>query len=289
MTLEQLRTFLWVARLGGIRRAAQEMNISQPAVSARIASLEEMLGVSLFIRAQRGVSLTKQGVMLRDHAEKIADIVERIKAEIMPPEAVNQLLRIGVSESIVQLWLSKILAELYGNYPNIKIEVSVDITTNLRQQLLDRSLDLAILMGPVSEYNIDNIDLPLVELSWYCAAGNEVPDLSTTPVVSYNRNSRPYREVRKALLDRYGPTTQVFSSSSISAGLEMVGSGIAVGMFPTLVGEEMVQRGKIVEFDPGWKLTPLQFTASYIGDPRNEICVQAARIAVEVARNHEAG
>ena len=55
MTLDQLITFLWVSRLGGVRRAAQEMNISQPAVSGRIAALEQSLGLQLFERAQRGV------------------------------------------------------------------------------------------------------------------------------------------------------------------------------------------------------------------------------------------
>lgn len=60
MTLDQLTTFLWVSRLGGVRKAALEMNISQPAVSGRIAALEASLSTTLFDRAQRGVSLTKK-------------------------------------------------------------------------------------------------------------------------------------------------------------------------------------------------------------------------------------
>lgn len=286
MTLDQLKTFLWVSRLGGVRRAALEMNISQPAVSGRIAALEESLGTVLFDRAQRGVSLTKKGVLLREYAEQIADLVEGIKSNIVAPESVDSLLRIGVSETIVQLWLPSFLSELYANYPNIKIEISVDLTVNLRQQLLERSLDFAILMGPISEFSVDNIDLPPVDLAWFSATGNPDPDLQNTPFVSYARNSRPYRQLRRQLADRYGHETQVFTSSSIYAGLEMVASGIGIGMFPRQLGTELIKQKRIVEFDPGWKLDALKFTASYVGEPRNELCSKAASLAQVVANQY---
>lgn len=286
MTLDQLKTFLWVARLGGVRKAALEMNISQPAVSGRIAALEESLGTNLFDRAQRGVSLTKKGVILRDYAEKIADLIEDIKSNVVPAEAVDSLLRIGVAETIVQLWLPNFLSALYAKYPNIKVEIVVDVTISLRQQLLERSLDFAILMGPVSEPSIDNIELPSIDLTWFRSAKKPNTDFKTTPVISYNRNSRPYRELRTELIKRYGHETQIFPSSSIYAGLEMVASGIGVGLFPRQLGTQLIKTGRITEFDPGWKLQALKFTASYVGDPRNELCAKAAEIAVTEAKQY---
>jgi DNA-binding transcriptional LysR family regulator len=121
MTLDQLKTFLWVSRLRGVRKAAIEMNLSQPAVSGRIAALEQSLGVTLFDRNSTGLELTKRGILLREHAERIADIVECIKGEVMPFESVDSLLRLGVAETIVQLWLPAFVSELYQTYPNIKI------------------------------------------------------------------------------------------------------------------------------------------------------------------------
>lgn len=286
MTLDQLKTFLWVARLGGVRKAALEMNISQPAVSGRISALEESLGTTLFDRAQRGVSLTKKGVLLRDYAEKIGDLVEDIKSNIVPAEAVDSLLRIGVAETIVQLWLPSFLSELYEAYPNIKVEIVVDVTVNLRQQLLERSLDFAILMGPLSEHSIDNIDLPEIELAWFHSADKPQTDFRKTPVISYTRNSRPYRELRTELIKRYGHDIQMFPSSSIYAGLEMVASGVGVGLFPRQLGAQLIKQGRIAQFDPGWKLNALKFTASYVGDPRNELCARAAELAVKQAKHY---
>ena len=73
---------------------------------------------------------------------------------------------------------------------------------------------------------------------------------------------------------------------SIYAGLEMVASGIGVGLFPRQLGAELIKQGRIVEFDPGWKLRALNFSASYVGDPRNELCAKAAEIAVRAAEHY---
>lgn len=287
MTLEQLRTFLWVARLGGVRKAAEQMNISQPAVSSRIAGLETYIGAALFTRGPTGVSLTKQGVLLRTHAEQIAALLERIKAEVMPANSISSLLRLGVAETIAQTWLPDFLTRLHQIYPKLKIEVSVDISLHLREQLLDRSLDLTILMGPISEYSVDNVELPPVELTWYRPANLTSPDMRVTPVITYNRNSRPHRELSRELLVRYGSTAQIFPTNSLSTGFEMVASGIGVGILPRVLGKRMVADNRIASFDPGWQPKPLSFTASYIGDPRDELVADAAKTAADVARTYQ--
>ena len=284
MTLDQLKTFLWVSRLGGVRKAAIEMNLSQPAVSGRIAALEESLGVVLFDRTSKGLDLTKRGILLREHAERIADIVESIKGEVVPFESVDSLLRLGVAETIVQLWLPAIVSELYRTYPNIKIEITVDLSVNLEQQLLARSLDLAILMGPISDFSFDNTVLPSIDLTWFCAPGRQNSNLNTMPILSYSRHSRPYLELRHEMTNRYGNDFKIFSSISVTAGLEMVAAGIGVGVFPRQLGMKLIAEGRIVEFDPGWTLEPLIFTASHLGDPRSELCAQAAALAVKVAK-----
>jgi DNA-binding transcriptional LysR family regulator len=289
MTLEQLKTFLAVARMGGVRRAAEQMNISQPAVSARISSLEAHLGTELFSRVSTGVVLTRKGVLLRQHAEQVMAILERIKGDVMSEDSVSSLLRLGVAETVAQTWLPEFLQELHRNFPRLKIEVSVDISLNLREMLLDRSLDLTILMGPISEYSVDNLDLPPFDLAWYRPVDLADPDLSVTPVITYNRNSRPYRELMQQLQDRYGITAQIFPTNSLSTGFEMVASGIGVGILPQELGRRLVEEERIATFDPGWLPTPLRFTATYIGEPRNELIARAAKVAQRIAvAHHEA-
>ncbi|MEM9105858.1 MAG: LysR family transcriptional regulator, partial [Pseudomonadota bacterium] len=166
MTLEQLRTFFWVAQLGGVRRAAEQMHLSQPAVSARIAALETALGAVLFERATDGMRLTKRGEKLLIYADQIHRIQEDIKANIVDPAGLEAQLRVGVSETVVQSWLPDFVAALRSEYPLVDIEITVDVSHNLRESLLNRALDLAILMGPISEFRVHNIDLPDFELVW---------------------------------------------------------------------------------------------------------------------------
>ena len=287
MTLDQIKTFLWVARLGGIRRAALQMNITQPAVSNRIASLEESLGTVLFDRVNRGVTLTKQGALLHNHAEKIALTLEQIRADVVPQVTDTSLLRLGVAETIALSWLPKFISSLRKAYPKITIEITVDISLNLREQLLDRGLDLVLLMGPISEYSVDNVELPPYEIGWFKSWGSVMPDLTQTPVISYSKTTRPYRELRVEMHNRYGATVQMFPSNSLSSGFEIVAAGIAVGVFPKTLVHRLVEDRRIENFDPGWVPAPLQFTASYIGDPRDELARRAARIARQVAEDYQ--
>ncbi|CTQ52242.1 HTH-type transcriptional regulator YofA [Roseibium album] len=286
MTFEQLRTFLTVARMGGVRKAAEQMNISQPAVSTRISGLESYLGTELFSRVSTGVVLTRNGVLLRQHAEQIMEIMERIKADVMAVDSISSLLRLGVAETVAQTWLPDFLSELHRTFPRLNIEVSVDISQNLREMLMDRSLDLTILMGPISEYSADNLDLPAFDLAWYRPIDLKDIDLRTTPVITYNRNSRPHRELTQSLRDRYGSTAQIFPTNSLSTGFEMVASGIGVGILPHVLGRRLVEENRIATFDPGWQPTPLRFTATYIGEPRNELIARAAKVAQQIAVAH---
>ena len=286
MTLEQILTFLQVARLGGVRRAAQQMHISQPAISARISGLESTLGVKLFTRGTKGVTLTKQGVILRRHAEKIAVSLDHIKAEVIPADHRSTLLRIGVAETVAQTWFPMFLKCLSHNYPKLTIEISVDLSNNLRQGLLEQAYDLVILMGPVSEYSVDNLELPAFRLGWYKPIDMDKPDLAKIPVISYHRTSRPYRELHQELQARYGSSAKIFPTNSLSAGFDMVATGIGVGLMPEALGERLVTEKKIARFNPGWLPVELEFTASFIAESQGTLPEVAAKIAQQAATQY---
>lgn len=289
---EQLRAFLMVVRYGRVRQAAEHMHLSQPAVTARIQNLEESLQVQLFDRSRGGMSLTKQGELLLKHAEHYLQLGELIQRDVVDPAGIDLHLRLGVSETIVQAWLPEFIARLRRAFPKLQTEISVDISVNLREALLNRSLDLAILMGPVSEYTVDNVELPDFPLRWYCAVGAELPAepraiFLSHPVVTYARNTRPYRELKTELFKRYGPGYALFPSSSLSAAFRMVASGLGVGALPVALAGPDLAAGRIQEFDPGWQANALRFTASYLGEPQSHLCERAAEIAREVAMSHK--
>ena len=108
MTLDQIKTFLWVARLGGFRKATERLNLSQPAVSTRISNLEHELRVPLFERGPGVLVLTKHGTLLLSYAEQMLFVEEEIKQRVANPSEAEGLFRVGASETIAQAWLPEI-------------------------------------------------------------------------------------------------------------------------------------------------------------------------------------
>jgi DNA-binding transcriptional LysR family regulator len=284
MTFDQIRTFLWVARLGGFRKAAQRLHLSQPAVSTRISNLEHELKVQLFERGPGELILTKHGTLLLSYAEQMLFVEEEIKQRVANPSEAEGLFRIGASDTIAQAWLPEFLTAFSAQFPRVSVDLTVDISVNLRSALLERRLDLALLMGPVSEFTVENVDLPAFDLHWYRSATNPQTDLAVIPVISYSSKTRPYRELMSELSRRVGPQLRVYASASLSASLKMIAAGIAVGPYPRTLATEFLAAGKIIEFDPGFRPKPLAFTASYLSEPRSFLVENSAEIARDVAQ-----
>ncbi len=285
MTFDQIKTFLWVARLGGFRKAAERLNLSQPAVSTRISNLEQELRVALFERGSGNLVLTKDGTLLLSYAEQMLFVEEEIKQRVANPSETEGLFRIGAAETIAQAWLPDFLKSFSEQYPRVNVDLTVDISLNLRSELLERKLDLALLMGPISEFSVQNVPLPPFALTWYRSTLNPQTDLSKIPVISYSSQTRPYRELMSELSRRVGPKLRVYASASLSASLKMIAAGVAVGPYPRSLAHEFIQSGQIIEFDPGFRPQPLSFTASYLSEPRSFLVENSAEIARSVAED----
>jgi len=292
INIEQLKTFLAVVRLGGVRKASSGLHLTQPAVTARIKALEDALGCVLFERTAGAMKLTKRGELLVAHAEKFEYLAELVEKEVVDPAGIETRLRLGVSETIAQCWLPELVAKLHHIYPKLEIEFNVDISINLRAGIMNREVDLAILLGPISDYSVNNIILPGFDLAWYAARDadptNTGPAITgarflSRPILTYARHTRPYRELKEMLFEKVGPDVSLFPSSSLSACFRLVEADLGVAALPRALGEAYVAAGKIKEFDPGWVPNPLQFSASYLGEPKSQLVETAAKAAYEVA------
>lgn len=288
LNLEQLKAFLAVVRHGGVNKAAHILNLTQPAVTTRLKRLEESLGTELFERSPGRLKLTKRGELLQTFAEQFERLSDKVEETVVAPEGIDRHLRVGASETIAQCWLPDLVAALRADYPNLIVEINVDISVNLRAGLIDREIDLALLLGPISEYSVDNVELPGFDLAWYVQAGSSAEDgaqlLKEKPVITYARHTRPYRELKTLLQERVATDVQLFPSSSLSACFRLVEAGLGVAALPKALARPYVESGRIVEFDPGFVPDALRFSASYLGDPRSHVVAAAAQKALEVAR-----
>lgn len=149
---ESYKIFYYVSKYLSISKAADKLLISQPAVSYHIKTLEEMLGITLFIRTKKGVTLTDEGKVLFKYVEKA------IESFINGENALTNLknldygnIRIGASATVSKHVLMPYLEIFHKKYPNIDIDITNNLTENLLTELRNGNLDMLLLNLPMNE------------------------------------------------------------------------------------------------------------------------------------------
>jgi LysR family transcriptional regulator, hydrogen peroxide-inducible genes activator len=148
MELDQLRYFLQVARKGNFTRAAEDLMISQPALSRSIQKLEEELGQPVFERKTRSVSLTDAGTLLQARAQQVLSILEDTKAEITD-NGVSGRVRVGAIPTIAPYFLPEILRRFSAAHPKATLIVQENTTDVLLKSCTQGEIDMAIVALPV--------------------------------------------------------------------------------------------------------------------------------------------
>lgn len=146
MEFRVLQYFLAVTREGNISAAAQSLNLSQPSLSRQLKDLEDELGAKLFIRGNRRIELTEEGLILRKRAGEIMQLVELTESEISEVKNnISGTLSIGAGESLSMHRITEVFRRLKENYPDIRLNVVSGDTEDLKDRLDRGLLDFALI------------------------------------------------------------------------------------------------------------------------------------------------
>lgn len=148
MELDQLRYFLKVAERGTFTRAAEELLISQPALSRSIQRLEEELGQPVFERKTRSVTLTDAGLLLQARAQQVLTILEDTRSEITD-DGQSGRVRVGAIPTVAPYFLPEILRKFSQQFPKATLIVQEHTTDVLLKSCTQGEIDVAILALPV--------------------------------------------------------------------------------------------------------------------------------------------
>jgi len=143
ISLKQLEAFVWVSDLGSFRKAAERLNTTQPNISSRISALETALNVILLERDAGSVRVTSRGQTLLSHARQVLRATEEFVEAADGTSPYDGVLKLGVTELIVHTWLRDYLKTLKDNYPNVLVELTVDLSVTISKELFTRAIDLA--------------------------------------------------------------------------------------------------------------------------------------------------
>ena len=153
--LRQLECFCAVARAASFTRAADELGISQPSLSEQISKLELALGGALFERFSRRIELTAPGATLLPLARALLEEASALPQFLAASrEGLQGPLRVGAIPTILPYFLAPALRGFVERYPEIKLQLRESTTEDLLEQVLDGTLDLAVVSLPVAETGV---------------------------------------------------------------------------------------------------------------------------------------
>lgn len=156
MEIRVLRYFLTVVREESITKAAEVLHITQPTLSRQLAQMEETLGVQLFIRGTRKITLTNEGLLMRRRAEEILELVDKTERELVEQdEELEGVVAIGGGDIKAVQLLPEIVRSFREKYPKVTFEVYTATADHIKDRI-DRGLtDIGLLLEPI---NIDKYD-----------------------------------------------------------------------------------------------------------------------------------
>lgn len=158
MDFRILRYFLTVAKEQSFTKAAEQLHITQPTLSRQLAALEEELGVSLFIRSGRNITLTEEGILLKRRALEILDLGERTLEELKGTnELIEGTVTIGCGEFTVVETLAEICRKYKEKYPLVQIAIHTATADTIYEMMNKGLVDIGLFMEPVDTEGFDYI------------------------------------------------------------------------------------------------------------------------------------
>lgn len=164
MDTELLKTFMEVSRTRHFGKAAENLYLTQSAVSFRIRQLESLLGVDLFVRQRNNIQLTAAGERLIPLAENSVLLEQRIRKEIASLTGRQQQLIIGATPTLWEAWLQTHLQRCIDTLPEISLTALSHSSTNLVRQLIERTLDLAFVLDAPKVDELTTVEVKKIPL-----------------------------------------------------------------------------------------------------------------------------
>ena len=260
VNLELYRVFYTVAKCGSLTKAAEELYISQPAVSQSIKQLENQLGVVLFNRTHRGMELSAQGgKLIFSEVERALGLFNEAENRLSEMKtSATGVIRIGASDTIFEYFLSDKIVDFHENFPSVKIELMADFTPDTIEKLKGNRCDVAFVNLPIQED-------PDLELYGDCMRLNEIfivgekykelaneGSVSLSKLVKYPLILMDKNTVARRTLENFFTSHGVEANASIEVGSwdlmkRLVARGMGIGVIPREYALRRLGTGEIFE------------------------------------------
>lgn len=255
--LDSLALLIQVAATGSLGRAGAAHGISQPAVSARVRTMEQLVGVALVERTARGSSLTPNGVLVAGWARAVLDAAEVLDAGIASLRATSEhQLHVVASMTVAEHLLPRWLVRLAAERPQTAVSLDAMNSTRVEQALLAHQADLGFVEGPTVAAGLDSQVVARDRLVLVVAPGHpltrrrrgiEADDLAATRLVQREPTSGTRTALEAALAGQPPMAAPLLELSTASAVRSAVAAGAGPAVLSQLAVTDDLERGVLVE------------------------------------------
>jgi len=296
MNTRFVETFILLARIGSVRRVAEVMHATPGAISMRLRSLEDELGVSLFHYTGKTMSLTEQGARLLHHAEALLDSTRRMEAAARDADQEPAgRVRVGVIETVVHTCLPDLMKLMRSSLPAVELDLQVDLTVNLAEKMMSGHLDIVMrVSSAVHPSHAVVEDLMGLPVHWVARRGllpkrDLLHNVLRQQLITQVRGTQPCLDAMNLLQQlaaRQGVAPsdlRVSAAPSITAQLALMREGVGVALVPGIFVKEQIERGDLVELD----LPPLPAFKMSLWHPWNAspLVLKTAEVLRKATRN----
>ena len=260
MNTRFIETFVTLAQLGSFRATARALHATPAAISLRIKTLEEELQTELIDRSSKEFRLTPNAEYLLSYAKSVLDATRRLCNAAKKESLVRGRLRLGVIESIVHSWLANYIKRLNASYPELEIDLSVDMSASLEKRLRSRELDMVIVVDGVRGNDILSDALASFPVRWIARKGllplkkdGLVRRALEFPFLTFGRGTAPQRVLEEIVENLAAQASIPLSearmtcSPSVAAIVQLVRDGYGIAAIPSLFVTEYLDSGEFVE------------------------------------------
>lgn len=292
MNLRFVEAFHWAVSLNSVTRAAQKLHITQSALSARIAALEAELGTVLVDRRDRQFRLTIAGQRFHVHALRLLEMQRQVKEEMGRSLGGPTALRIGAIESVVHSWLPGWIQFMRKSHPDFALELTVETSPVLLDQIRRGALDLVFTSIPASDSTVRTRALQSMRMvfvgheSLHAAPAYRLTDFSGLEMLTFQRGSHPHHALLELFQEAGVPVPRIHSISSISAMFQLIEEGFGIATLPQATVLPASRRAPLRVLPVDAELSPLSIHASYREDPTSSVTDSILVSALDYLASH---
>lgn len=238
LDIDSLRAFKAVVDLGSVTRAAQKLNLTQSAISHKLARLEGRIGRPVVLKGSAGMTPTMEGRSLLSYAERLIALHDEAAEHFSLSELAGQV-RLGATEDAATHRLARVLGRFQRSHPHVSLSIRVAQSLVLQQRLNAGQIDLAVIQIFESEMEPDDHELWREDLIWVQSADHPVRLGEAIPFVSFDANCF-YRRAAQLALAQSGRTLDVVLECPSAHGVQ---SGVLHGLGVAIVGRRRMVPG----------------------------------------------